>query len=80
MKDVPVTVLITPPGRESFSSVQQRVEAAGLQTERSMPTIGVVTGTISPARISEIRKIDGVSAVEQEGVMAHPPLREGIPQ
>jgi hypothetical protein len=49
-----------------IGEVVQRVRRAGLKVDQQLDSIGVITGSIDPAKIARLRRVEGVTAVEPE--------------
>ncbi len=50
----------------SLEEVSAALSRAGVEITEQLDAIGVVRGRIDDARLSEIRKIPGVAAIEEE--------------
>ncbi len=50
---------------DRFSEVVKSVEDAGVNVERQMEDIGVLTGSIDPEMVELLRNVEGVSHVER---------------
>ena len=48
-----------------FPDVVRRMERAGLKVEQQLEAIGVVSGSIDPARLPDLEQVQGVLAVER---------------
>ena len=59
-----VNVSIAEDYRDRFPEVIERVKQAGLTVEHELAEIGVVTGTIDPARLAALERVEGVAAAE----------------
>lgn len=51
---------------DRFAKVVQRLRGAGLKVDQKLDTIGVVTGSIAPEKIDQLREVEGVAAVDPE--------------
>ncbi len=56
------------------------LERHGLRVRQQLAPLGIVTGDIDPARLDELRKLDGVEAVETEEGVKLPPMDPDVPQ
>jgi hypothetical protein len=45
-------------------SVVERLRNAGLEVQRSLSSLGTVTGSIEHTRIPQVREVEGVAGVE----------------
>ncbi len=59
-----VNVSIAEDYRDRFPEVIERVRKAGLNVEHELAEIGVVTGTIDPARLAALERVEGVVTAE----------------
>ena len=59
-----VNVSIAEDYRNRFPEVIDRVKKAGLNVEEELEEIGVVTGSIDPARLADLERVEGVAAAE----------------
>ena len=60
--------------RPKFSAVVRRLKRAGLHVDSQLNEVGVLTGSADTAKVEELRRTKGVSAVEVErGVQIAPP-------
>lgn len=48
-----------------FSEVVDVMKGVGMDVERQMETLGIVTGSVSPDKVGPIRDIEGVARVEE---------------
>ena len=48
-----------------FREVVRRMEKAGLKVEQQLEAVGVVSGSIDPARLPALEQVQGVTAVER---------------
>jgi hypothetical protein len=59
---------------DAIDSTVRAVQATGVRVEQVHRNLGIVTGEVDPARIPELRDLDGVGAVETpHGFTAPPP-------
>jgi hypothetical protein len=59
---------------DRMPAVLDRLKQEGLEVQRSMPLLGVVSGAVEQEKFSSLREIDGVNSVEEErGVDIGPP-------
>lgn len=66
MDRVNVTVSIDEAYLNQFQQITEAMQATGLEIDRTMPRIGIVTGSIHQDRISALDEIEGVEHVERE--------------
>jgi hypothetical protein len=63
---------------DRFSEVVKNIEDIGLDVAQQMEEIGVVTGSIEPAKIDPINNVEGVSYVERSRDIQLPPPESDI--
>jgi hypothetical protein len=67
------TVSVDDEHLDDLPAVVERLRAAGMEVERQMEAIGVVTGWAEPSRLDAMRAIEGVADVEQSREYRLPP-------
>ena len=60
-----VNVSVAADHLDRFPEVVQRIQKAGLRVEQQLEQIGVVTGSIDSANLTDLRQVEGVTAVER---------------
>ncbi|MDH4984610.1 hypothetical protein [Aminobacter anthyllidis] len=75
-----VLVLVDTKHGHSFESVQDAVEKGGLRVEKVMRGLRTITGKLDDKLIEQLRGIDGVAAVREEGTFSLPPMDPKTPQ
>jgi hypothetical protein len=67
--DVPVPVLVTvaPDRRPDITALADAMRATGMTVATVLATVGVVTGTATPAQADAVGRLPGVVAVEPDG-------------
>ncbi|MBT1154782.1 hypothetical protein J1C56_04180 [Aminobacter anthyllidis] len=73
-------VLVDTKHGHSFESVQDAVEKGGLRVEKVMRGLRTITGKLDDKLIEQLRGIDGVAAVREEGTFSLPPMDPKTPQ
>jgi hypothetical protein len=58
---------------DRFSEVVKRAEAAGMEVEQKMEDLGVLAGSIDPEKVEPLRRVEGVSHVEESRRFQIPP-------
>jgi hypothetical protein len=58
---------------DRISTVVEKLEGEGLEVSRSMPALGVVSGTADEARVPSLRDVEGVLSIEEERRIEIPP-------
>jgi hypothetical protein len=71
-----VTVTVGDLGR--LDEVVDRLREAGLRVERVLEPVGVVTGSVDPARRAALRAVPGVVAVEDDRHVGLAPPDAGV--
>ena len=75
---VPITVSIDERYLDQFDAVVRRCKRAGLHVEHQLRTIGVISGSIDPAKVRTLENIEGVRTVEQARSYQLPPSGSDI--
>jgi hypothetical protein len=58
---------------ERMPAVVDELKARGLEVKRSMPALGVVSGSADQDRLASLQEIEGVRSVEEERSVGIPP-------
>jgi hypothetical protein len=58
---------------DRFSEVVKGVEDAGMEVEQKLEDLGVLTGSIDPEKVEPLRRVEGVSHVEESRRFQIPP-------
>ena len=74
MATILVNIAVTDEYQEHdhFSEVVQSCQRVGLQVEKQMERIGVLSGSVDFDRISDLNKVKGVASVEESGQIQLP--------
>lgn len=67
-------IVTTKKGAVPAESIRTELQNKGLTIENEMPQIGVITGSISPEMLSELRRIGNVESVEIDQTISVPPI------
>lgn len=78
---VPVSILVTVEAgrRADIDELAERMRAAGMAVEGVLRTVGVVTGTATPAQAAAVARLPGVAAVEPDRPVHTWPEDPGTP-
>lgn len=77
-KKVQVLVSVDDQHLPKMGKVVERLKAAGLDVQQSMEAIGTVTGSVELAKLTRLKRVPGVSSVEQDQVTAIAPPESDI--
>jgi UDP-N-acetylmuramate-alanine ligase len=58
---------------DRFSEVVKGVEDVGMEVEEKLEDLGVLTGSIDPEKVEPLRRVKGVSHVEESRRFQIPP-------
>lgn len=58
---------------DRFSEVVKGVEDVGMEVEQRMEDLGVLAGSIDPEKVEPLRRVEGVSHVEESRSFQIPP-------
>ena len=72
-KSKPIIVTITDDGLKDIQKIARALKAKGMTVSQVMPVTGVIAGSSPSAKLSALKKVPGVSSVEQEAVAELPP-------
>lgn len=50
---------------QSFDGVLDRLKKAGLEVRHANALLGVITGSVDPAKLADIKQVAGVQSVEE---------------
>ncbi len=50
----------------NIDELVDRLRAAGMQVDQVLPTVGVITGSVTKSQRTSIERVAGVAAVEDE--------------
>ena len=70
---VSVTISVADDYLDQFDAVVKRSEAAGLQVEQQLETLGIISGLIDPEKVADLYRAAGVSDVEESREYQLPP-------
>lgn len=73
MPKVSLLVSVDDEHLDRFSEVVERAEAAGMEVEQKMEDLGVLAGSIDPEKVEPLRRVEGVSHVEESRGFQIPP-------
>lgn len=74
MSIVNVTISIDDAHLEQLSEITQRLQSAGMDVEQTLPTIGVISGSIDSEQVNRLYQIEGVQNIEpQQSYQLAPP-------
>ena len=65
MTKVSLLIYVNDEHLDRFSEVVKGVEDIGLEVEQRMDDIGVLSGSIDSEKVEPLRKVEGVSHIEQ---------------
>ena len=72
-KSKPIIVTITDDGLKDIQKIARALKAKGMTVSRVMPVTGVIAGSSPSGKLSALKKVAGVSSVEEEAVAELPP-------
>lgn len=61
-----VNIAVSDDYYDRFPEVVAAAKDAGLEVEREMPVVGVVSGSIDHKKLPELNKLRGIASVEQD--------------
>lgn len=69
MTRITLTVLVKETYRNRFSVVVEDCRRQGMAVEREMTALGLFSGNIEAEKVTELRAVEGVAAVEADRPM-----------
>lgn len=77
MSTVNVTISVDNAHLEQISEITERLQSAGMNVEQTLPTIGVISGSIDSEQVNRLYQIEGVRTIEpQQSYQLAPPESE----
>ena len=73
-----VNVSVADDHLHGFPDVVERMKKAGLKVHQQMEAVGVVSGSIDPAKLSDLEQVEGVAAVEPSRRFQLPPPESDV--
>jgi len=67
MGKVNLSVSVKEEHRPRFAELVKQLKKTGLNVEQELHSVGVVTGSIDSAKVEDLKKLAGVSHVEESG-------------
>lgn len=80
MPKTSVLVRLAKADRERIDTVAADLEKRGLEISQKLATTGIIAGKVESSKMEELRDVQGVAQVRQEGRFQLPPTDEDIPQ
>jgi hypothetical protein len=69
-----VNVSVSDDHLDHFEQVVRELEETGLNVEQQLEAVGIVSGSIDSAKLEDLRKVNGVAAVEpSRNIQLEPP-------
>ena len=74
MSEVQISVSVDDAHLSQIEQISQQLESSGMNVEQTLSSIGVVSGSIQPDKLSSLYQIEGVKNVEpQQSYQLVPP-------
>ncbi|NEQ53897.1 MAG: ketohydroxyglutarate aldolase [Leptolyngbya sp. SIO3F4] len=73
MDKIKVNITIDDAHLEQMDQVTEELKTAGLEVEKTLSTLGIVTGSIESEKLSSLSEVTGVDAVEADTTVTLPP-------
>ena len=80
MKDVSLVVTISESKGNDLEKIAENLGRVGLKVDRKLPTIGIISGSVSSELVEKLKKVKGVSHLREERTFSHPPMDDETPQ
>ncbi|MEX2118965.1 MAG: hypothetical protein WD847_05080 [Pirellulales bacterium] len=75
---VKVVVSVDDEHVDKMSEVVKACRAAGLSVERSLESLGTITGSIESSELGKLNRVEGISNVEQSADYQLPPPQDDL--
>jgi hypothetical protein len=72
-RTTPLIVTVSDEKLKDIKEVANHLAAKGMRVERVLPVTGVISGSAASSKLSALKKVDGVTSVEEEVVAVLPP-------
>lgn len=69
----PIIVTVADDAVKNIHKLADKLTAKGMKVDRVLPITGVISGSVAPAKISTLKKVDGVMSLEEEVTAELPP-------
>ena len=73
-----VNVSVADDHLDGFPDVVERMKKVGLKVHQQMEAVGVVSGSIDPAKLADLERVEGVAAVEPSRSFQLPPPESDV--
>lgn len=73
MSIINVSIAVDEAHQAQIMEVAAALQAQGMIVEQTMPSIGVITGTVEAGQLTGLSQVEGVMAVEQGQAVQLPP-------
>ncbi|WP_035770843.1 hypothetical protein [Arthrobacter sp. Br18] len=73
-----LTVTVKETHRSTINDVAEQLRSCGMDVDRVMSVLGMITGSAPQASRSALEAVDGVAAVDEELPFRLPPPESGI--
>ena len=80
MADIGIVVMVDKSRQADLDRVATTLENKGLRVEKKLPRFRTIVGKGDSSLLDELKSMDGVETVRQEGRFQLPPMSEKIPQ
>jgi hypothetical protein len=80
MADIGIVVMVDKSRQSDLDRVATTLENKGLRVEKKLPRFRTIVGKGDSSLLDELKSMDGVETVRQEGRFQLPPMSEKIPQ
>jgi len=73
MSQVQISVSIEDVYLDRVSQVMQELQSAGMIVEQSLPTLGIISGSMAADQVDRLSQVEGVQSIELERGYQLPP-------
>ena len=80
MANVKMKILVEEASRSDIDRIEAALREKGLQVRESIPEFRTILGSGDSELMPELKSVQGVEGVRQEGTFQLPPMDEKVPQ
>jgi hypothetical protein len=74
MSELKISISLDDTHLEQISEIAKSLQSAGMNVEQTLPTVGVISGSIDSEQINRLYQIEGVQHIEpQQSYQLDPP-------
>jgi hypothetical protein len=67
MSQIKISISVDDAHLSEMEKISQNLRSSGVNVEQTLPSIGIINGSIDPDLVNSLYQIEGVQQVEQQG-------------